>query len=80
MKLAARALYKRLTEKQTELFIVDWYKDAQPRGKVLHEIKDVLNENLPDSYDKEIFNAKTGALFEHMVDQAMTGNLSWTRA
>lgn len=80
VKLAAHALYKRLTEKQTELFIVDWYKDAQPRGKVLHEIKDVLNENLPDSYDKEIFNAKTDALFEHMVDQAMTGNWSWARA
>jgi type I restriction enzyme R subunit len=73
VKLAAKALYRTLTEKRKELFIVDWAKDPAPRERVRSEIQTILNDNLPESYDREIFSEKSTLVFEHIVDQAITG-------
>lgn len=73
VKLAARELYKTLTEKKKDLFVVGWEKDDQPKQKVRNEIMTVLNSYLPESYDREVFSNKINVIFTHIVDQAMMG-------
>ena len=71
--LAAKELYNTLTEKRNELFIVGWQNDPQPKERVKGEIVYILNKFLPESYDREIFLRKSTLVFDHIVDQAVTG-------
>lgn len=73
VKLAAKNLYKKLTTEREELLVVDWYKDDQPRLKVKSAIETALNEDLPESYDKEMFEAKINLLLNHFIDMAIQG-------
>ena len=73
VKLAAKELYHTLTEKRKELFIVGWQNDPQPKERVKSEIVSTLNRFLPESYDREIFLKKSTLIFDHIVDQAITG-------
>lgn len=73
VKLAAKNLYKKLTEAKKSVMVVDWYKDEQPKQKVLSIITDSLNEDLPESYDREVFSSKTALLMNHFVDMAVQG-------
>ena len=70
VKLAAKNLYNTLIENKKELFVVDWQNDPTPREKVRSKIISVLNEYLPDSYDRIIFQTKSDIIFEHIVEQA----------
>lgn len=76
VKLAAKELYSTLISKKSELFVVGWEKDEQPKEKVRSEIMNVLNVYLPDSYDRTIFTDKVNVIFTHIVDQAIMG-LNW---
>ena len=38
VKLAAKNLYKKLTENKKKLFVVDWYKDDKPLAYVRSEV------------------------------------------
>ncbi len=71
--LASKNLYQKLLEDKDKIMVVDWYKDAQPRQKVLSIIQTSLDKDLPDSYDRAIFNDKTNTLFNHFVDMAAQG-------
>lgn len=71
VKLAAKSIYSKLTEEKSDLFVVDWYKDEQPKLKVKQVIEQVLDEGLPDCYDKEIFAVKTNLLLNHFVDMTV---------
>ncbi|MDO4844921.1 MAG: DUF3387 domain-containing protein, partial [Bacteroidales bacterium] len=71
--LASKNLYQKLLEDKDKIMVVDWYKDAQPRQKVLSIIQTSLNKDLPDSYNRAIFNDKTNTLFNHFVDMAAQG-------
>ncbi len=73
VKLSAKNLYKKLTDEKKELLVVDWYKDEQPRARVKTAIESSLNRDLPLSYDKETFSAKTDLLLTHFVDMAVQG-------
>ena len=73
VKLAARELYQTLVEKKKELFVVGWERDDQPKEKVRDEIMKVLNNYLPESYDREVFSNKINVVFTHIVDQAVMG-------
>ncbi len=73
VKLAARELYKTLVEKKKDLFVVGWERDDQPKEKVRDEIMTVLNNYLPESYDREVFSNKINVVFTHIVDQAVMG-------
>ncbi len=73
VKLSAKNLYKKLTEKKAELFVVDWYRDEQPVKKIESEIKDSLDHDLPDSYDIVSFNSKAMLLLNHFIDMAVQG-------
>ena len=73
VKISAKNLYKKLTDEKKELLVVDWYKDEQPRARVKTAIESSLNRDLPLSYDKETFSAKTDLLLTHFVDMAVQG-------
>ena len=71
--LAAKNLYRKLSEEKDKVMVVDWYKDEQPRHKVYALIQASLDTDLPQSYDKEAFRAKSNLLFNHFVDMAAQG-------
>jgi len=73
VKLAAKELYKTLCDKRSELFIVGWQNDQQPKERVRSVIRDSLNLNLPTTYDRDVFAAKSDTVYNHIVDQARTG-------
>lgn len=73
VKLSAKNLFKKLTESKKELLVVDWYKDEQPRAKVKTAVEVSLNQDLPDSYDKDSFKSKIDLLMNHFVDMAVQG-------
>ena len=79
VKLSAKNLFKKLTEKKAELLVVDWYKDDQPRAKVKSAIEESLDADLPESYDKETFAAKIELLLVHFIDMAVQG-YGWVAA
>lgn len=73
VKLSAKNLYKKLSENKKNLFMIDWYKDDQPKAKVKDVIVESLDADLPDSYDKEVFVVKTDLLLSHFIDMAVQG-------
>lgn len=75
--LASKNLYQKLQENKERVMVVDWYKDEQPRLKVLTLIQTSLNNDLPMSYDPEVFRAKANLLLNHFVDMAVQG-YGWT--
>lgn len=75
--LAAKNLYNKLIESRETVMGVEWYKDEQPRQKVLSLIQTSLNNDLPESYDRLSFNDKTNLLFNHFVDISAQG-YGWT--
>ena len=75
--LASKNLYNRLIEEKDKLMVVDWYKDEQPRTMVFTLIQKSLNDDLPQSYDREAFADKTNLLLNHFVDMAVQG-YGWT--
>lgn len=79
VKLAAKSLYKKLTEEKAQLLVVDWYKDEQPKSRVKSAMEYTLNEFLPESYDKEAFDAKINLLLNHFIDMAIQG-YGWVAA
>ncbi len=53
--------------------MVGWYNDPQPKEKVKSEIISVLNSFLPDSYGRDVFTKRSNIVYEHIIDQAITG-------
>jgi type I restriction enzyme R subunit len=76
VKLAAKQLYETLTDMKEGLFVKGWHEDAQPKEKVRAVILKCLGNALPESYDREIFAAKSTRVYQHIVDQAVMG-LAW---
>ena len=79
VKLSAKELYKKLHDNKQEVFVVDWYKDERPRSMVKTSIEEILDDYLPDSYDKMLFEAKTNLLMAHFTDMAVQG-YGWVTA
>ena len=72
VRLAAKALLKRLTKERPKVLGQDWFKDSQTRLAVRDEVGAVLDEYLPDvSYDKNPFAEKRDKIFELTLDLAI---------
>jgi type I restriction enzyme R subunit len=77
VRLAAKALLKRLTEEHPNVLVQDWYKDTQTRLSVRDEVGAILDKYLPvESYDKNTFVEKRDNVFELALDLAING-LKW---
>ncbi|GGX52729.1 type I restriction endonuclease subunit R [Saccharospirillum salsuginis] len=72
VRLAAKALLKRLTEEKPKVLVQDWYKDSQTRLTVRDEVGAVLDDYLPEeSYDRDLFLQKRDRVFELTLDLAI---------
>ncbi len=63
VKVAARKLLYRLLEEQPTVLIQDWHKDHQSQARVKSAIEEVLDQTLPDSYDRRLFKSKCEDIF-----------------
>lgn len=73
VKLAAKALLHRLLEEQPKVLVQDWYKDSQTKITVRSAVEEVLNEKLPESYDRALFKQTCDRVFDVMLDYATKG-------
>ncbi|MEW6711687.1 MAG: HsdR family type I site-specific deoxyribonuclease, partial [Candidatus Riflebacteria bacterium] len=76
VKNAARHLLKRLVEEQPKVLIQDWFKDTQSQIKVKSAIDEVLDDELPETYEKEMFKHKSLKLFNLVFEYSSKG-LKW---
>lgn len=73
VKLAAKDLIIRLLEGQPKVLVQDWWKDGQTQRAVKNAIEEVLDQDLPDSYDRVTFKEKCDNVFDLIVDFAANG-------
>ena len=64
VKLAAKDLIKSLIDASPKVLVQDWWRDSHTKAKVRSLIEEVLHEDLPESYDKEIFENKVTQVFD----------------
>lgn len=65
VKLAVKEVLGKLKK---EKLVLDWRKKQQARASVLVTIEEILYKNLPESYNKEIFQDKYHQVFQHIYD------------
>jgi type I restriction enzyme, R subunit len=51
------------------ILTVDWQRTTQSRARVGEAIKDALDAGLPAVYTRELFEAKSGAVFQHVYER-----------
>lgn len=73
VKLAAKNLYKKLSDNRDSLLVVDWYKDENTTLTLKKTVSDSLDHDLPISYDKETFQSKINLLMSVFIDKAVQG-------
>lgn len=73
VKLAAKHLITRLLDEHPKVLVQDWWKDGQTLLKVKTAVEEVLNDDLPDSYNRIIFKEKSDNVFNLIVDFAANG-------
>lgn len=73
VKRAAKSLLKRLKEEQPRVLVQDWYKDTQTKERVRSAVAKVLDNNLPESYDRVLFREKCDNVFYLMLEYASLG-------
>ncbi|MFM9913276.1 MAG: type I restriction endonuclease subunit R [Methylophilaceae bacterium] len=73
VKLAAKSLLKRLKEEQPKVLVQDWYKDTQTKERVRSAVAEVLDKNLPDTYNRALFREKCDNVYHLMLDYASHG-------
>lgn len=74
VKNAAKRLLKRLKEEKPTVLVNDWHKDTVTRLQVQNAIKTVLDEHLPESYDRAVYSNKCDSIFEHLLNMAVLGD------
>ena len=73
VKLAAKHLLKRLLKGHPKVLVQDWWKDGQTLQQVKSAIEEVLDEELPETYDRVVFKEKCDNVVDLIVDFAATG-------
>ncbi len=73
VKLAASHLLQILFDSNNKILIQEWHKEKTTQEIVRQEISKILNKDLPDSYDRDIFSQKTDVVFQHFYQLAEVG-------
>lgn len=71
VKKAARELLETL---RREKLVLDWRKQQETRAGVRVAIEDVLDRDLPDSFNPVLFQHKCSAVYEHVYDMYSGGH------
>lgn len=59
---------KDLAAKLKAKLVIEWKKKQEAKAAVKTFIKDVLDEGLPDVYDRKIYNEKCDLIFQHIFE------------
>lgn len=73
VKLAAQHLLIRLLESNPRVLVQDWFKDRRAQEVVRSAVVEVLDADLPDSYDRAVFKQKCDRVFDVVLDYASHG-------
>ncbi|MBF0239885.1 MAG: type I restriction endonuclease subunit R [SAR324 cluster bacterium] len=73
VKLAAKDLLKRLVEEQPRILVQDWFKDSQSQIKVRTAIEDVLDDGLPETYDRIAFKQTCDKAYDLVFEYSARG-------
>ncbi|SHG26233.1 type I restriction enzyme, R subunit [Salegentibacter echinorum] len=73
VKLAASTLYQILFDAKNKILIQEWHKEKATQEIVKREIQKILDKDLPDSYNRNIFAEKTESVFRHFYELAEMG-------
>jgi len=65
VKAVARILYDKLLE---GILTLDWRKKQEKKAEVQVAIKTILNDGLPQVYDKRIFDDKRTAIYDYVYE------------
>jgi len=76
VKLAAKDLLHRLLEESPKVLVQDWYKDSQSQLQVRSAIENVLDKDLPESYNRIEFKKTCDKAYELLYEYASKG-LKW---
>jgi type I restriction enzyme, R subunit len=79
VRLAAKSLLHRLVEEHPKVLIQDWFKDGQSRTRVRAAVETVLDDKLPETYNRALFTEKCNVVFETMLNYASQG-VKWAVA
>ncbi len=73
VKNAARHLLQRLIKGRPKVLIQDWFKDGQSQVRVKLAIEEVLDKDLPETYEKDLFKEKSNKLYDLVYEYAARG-------
>jgi len=71
VKLAAKSLLQRLKSERPRVLVQDWYKDSQSQAKMKTAVEEVLDKNLPDTYDRHLFQNKRDNVYDLIFEYSM---------
>jgi type I restriction enzyme R subunit len=74
VKLAAKHLITRLLDEHPKVLVQDWWKDGQTQRIVKATVEEVLDHDLPASYDRITFKEKSDNVFNLIVEFAVSGS------
>ena len=64
---------KRLIDEQPKVLVQDWWKDTQSQQVVRSTVSEVLNDDLPESYDRALFQKKCDTVFDLVFELSASG-------
>lgn len=73
VKLAAKDLVIRLLSAHPKVLVQDWWKDGQTQFQVKAVIEEVLDDDLPESYDRLEFKDKCDKVYELVTELSVNG-------
>lgn len=73
VKLAARHLLTRLLDADPRVLVQDWFNDRRTQEVVRSAVVEVLDADLPESYDRAVFRQKCDRVYEVVFDYASRG-------
>ena len=73
VKLAAESLLEILFDAKNKILIQEWHKEKATQEIVKREIQNILDKNLPDTYDRNIFAENSEVIFRHFFELAEQG-------
>ena len=71
VKLASKDLIAKLVNASPRVLVNEWWRDPQTKARVKSLIEDVLDSDLPESYDRVAFNRKVSDIFDLVQKLAM---------
>lgn len=73
VKLAAKSFLRRLQEEQPRILVQSWHLHNQSKKRVSRTVEDILDKELPPTYNRTLFKEKCDLVFGTMVDYASRG-------